>query len=302
MGISQGSGRFGALLTAMVTPFDDEGSLGVDAALALARYLVSHGSDGLVVAGTTGEGPVLSDDEVLGLWRVLAEALTVPVVAGTGTADTRHSLELTRLAQQAGVAGVLVVTPYYSRPPQAGLVQHFTAVADVTDLPVLLYDIPARAGRRISLDTMIALATGVSNIVGVKDATGDMARPSLQRLACGDDWLLLSGDDPSALGYMAHGGAGVISVTANVAPGPCAAFCNAALAGDFETARHWQQRLVRLHKALFADASPAPTKFALASLGLCAEEARLPIAPCSEGARAQVREAMREAGVAECQS
>jgi 4-hydroxy-tetrahydrodipicolinate synthase len=293
---------FRGVFTALVTPFRD-GVLDEDAFGRLIERQIEAGVHGLVPVGTTGETATLSHEEhrrVIEICMAVA-ARRVPVIAGAGSNATAEAVELVRHARQLGADAALVVTPYYNRPSQEGLYRHYAAICDAVDLPIVVYNVPSRTSVDIS-DATLARLSSLPNIVGVKDATGDMARPSLQRLACGDDWLLLSGDDPSALGYMAHGGAGVISVTANVAPGPCAAFCNAALAGDFETARHWQQRLVRLHKALFADASPAPTKFALASLGLCAEEARLPIAPCSEGARAQVREAMREAGVAECQS
>src|SRR5271165_1155576 len=166
--------RFGAVVTAMVTPFDGAGDLDVDAAVTLARWLTEHGSDGLVLAGTTGEGPVLADGERVDLWRAVAGAVTVPVLAGSGTNDTRHSIELTKLAATTGVAGVLVVTPYYNRPSQQGLYDHFTAVAGASPLPVLLYDIPVRAGRKISTDTMLRLAHDVPNVVGVKDAAGDV--------------------------------------------------------------------------------------------------------------------------------
>src|SRR5438874_7405226 len=163
-------GRFGAVLTAMATPFDDDGRLDVDGAVRLARWLTEHGNDGLVVAGTTGEGPVLSDDERLELWRAVAEAVSVPVVAGTGTNDTAHSVELTRRAAGTGIAGTLVVTPYYNRPSQAGLEAHFRAVAATADLPMLIYDIPIRTGRKVSHDLLVKLAGDVPNIVGVKDA------------------------------------------------------------------------------------------------------------------------------------
>ncbi|HYA69590.1 MAG TPA: dihydrodipicolinate synthase family protein, partial [Acidimicrobiales bacterium] len=168
-----GAGRFGAVVTAMVTPFDASGALDIDGAVTLARWLAGNGSDGLVVAGTTGEGPVLSDAELAELWRAVSESVTVPVIAGTGSNDTRHSVACTRLARDVGVDGALVVTPYYSRPSQAGLLAHFRAVADATDLPVLLYDIPVRTGRRIAPDTMLRLARDVPNIVGVKDASAD---------------------------------------------------------------------------------------------------------------------------------
>jgi 4-hydroxy-tetrahydrodipicolinate synthase len=170
-----GPGRFGAVLTAMATPFTADGSLDLDGAAHLARWLVAHGNDGLVVAGTTGESPVLSDGEKRDLWRAVAEAVTVPVIAGSGTNDTAHSVELSRMAADAGAAGILAVTPYYSRPPQTGLAAHFRAVAAATELPVLIYDIPVRTGRKVAHETLVSLAKEVPTIVGVKDAAGDPA-------------------------------------------------------------------------------------------------------------------------------
>jgi 4-hydroxy-tetrahydrodipicolinate synthase len=189
-----------------------------------------------------------------------------------------------------------MVTPYYNRPSQEGLYRHYAAVNEAVQLPILVYNVPTRTSVDITNETLGRLAK-LPNIVGIKDATGDMSRASVQRLTCGADWTMLSGDDPTAMGYIAHGGHGCISVTANVAPKACAQFYDACLAGDFEKARQGQDRLVRLHKALFLDASPAPTKFALAQLGLCGEEARLPISPCSEAVKPQILDAMREAGV-----
>jgi 4-hydroxy-tetrahydrodipicolinate synthase len=190
----------------------------------------------------------------------------------------------------------LMVTGYYNRPSQEGIYRHYAAVDAAIDMPVLVYNVPGRAVVDVSNDTLERLAK-LPNIIGIKDATADVARVSLQRLTCGEDWVLLSGDDPTALGYIAHGGHGCISVTANVAPAACASFFNACMAGDFATARSLQDRLIRLHKALFLDASPAPTKFALAHLGLCAEEARLPIAPCAEAVKPAILDAMRDAGL-----
>ena len=290
---------FGRLLTAMVTPFAEDESVDLAAAADLARYLVDDlGNDGLVVNGTTGESPTTTDAEKLETLRVVLEAVgdRARVIAGAGSYDTAHSVKLARASAAEGAHGLLVVTPYYSKPPQSGLIAHFTAVADATDLPVLLYDIPPRSVIPIEPDTIRALASH-PNIVGIKDATSDLSRASVMRRTCGQDFVLLSGEDATALGYMAHGGHGCISVTANVAPEAMSQLMNACLRGDYAEALALQDRLIRLHKALFADASPAPTKFALSQLGLCSEEARLPIAPCSEPARAQVLEGMREAGL-----
>ncbi len=200
-----GPGRFGAVLTAMVTPFTADGSLDLDGAATLARWLVEHGNDGLVVAGTTGESPVLSDAEKRDLWRAVSEAVTVPVIAGSGTNDTAHSVELSRMAADAGAAGILAVTPYYSRPPQTGLDAHFRAIASATNLPVLIYDIPIRTGRKVAHETLVSLAHDVATIVGVKDAAGDPAASArlLAETPAGFD--LYSGDDALTLPLLAIG-------------------------------------------------------------------------------------------------
>jgi 4-hydroxy-tetrahydrodipicolinate synthase len=195
-----------------------------------------------------------------------------------------------------GADGALVVTPYYNRPSQEGLYQHYRALNDAVQIPILLYNVPSRTGVDLSNDTVERLAR-LPNIVGVKDATGDMGRASLMRLRCGEDFVMLSGDDPSALGYIAHGGHGCISVTCNVTPEPFSALIESALRGDFAAALAKQDQLMRLHRALFLDASPSPTKFAMAALGLCTEEVRLPVVPCSEAARPGVLDAMRHAGL-----
>jgi 4-hydroxy-tetrahydrodipicolinate synthase len=220
----------------------------------------------------------------------------VPVIAGAGSNSTAEAIELVGYAKQIGADAALVVAPYYNRPSQEGIYLHYKAINDAVQLPVLLYNVPSRTVADISNDTVARLAK-LPNIVGIKDATGDLARASLQRLDCGEGWCLLSGNDDVGLGYMAHGGHGCISVTANVAPEACAKMYNDALAGDWKAALYVQDRLIRLHKALFSDASPAPTKFALAQLGLCSEDTRLPIAPASQASRAEVLAAMKDAGV-----
>jgi 4-hydroxy-tetrahydrodipicolinate synthase len=220
----------------------------------------------------------------------------VPVIAGAGSNATAEAIELVRHAKTVGADAALCVSPYYNRPSQEGIYQHYRAINDAVELPVLVYNVPGRTASDVSNETLARLSA-LPNIIGVKDATSDMTRVSFQRLMCGEDWVMLSGDDPTALGYMAHGGHGCISVTANVAPDGCAAFYNAAMAGDWQAAREWQDRLVKLHKALFLDASPAPTKFALAHLGLCAEDCRLPITPCAEAVKPAILEALHEAGL-----
>jgi 4-hydroxy-tetrahydrodipicolinate synthase len=288
---------FKGVFPALVTPIRD-GEVDEAAFVALVERQIAAGVHGLVPVGTTGEASTLSHDEhrrVVELC-VSTAAGRVPVIAGAGSNATSEAIELVRHAKTVGADAALVVTPYYNRPSQEGLYAHFAAINEAVQLPVLVYNVPSRTGVDISNATLQRLAA-LPNIVGAKDATGDLARASLQRLACGPDWVMLSGDDPTALGYLAHGGHGCISVTANVAPGPCASFFNAALSDDWKTALYWQDRLVHLHKALFSDASPSPTKFALSHLGLCAEDARLPVVPCSEASRQEVLAAMREAGV-----
>jgi 4-hydroxy-tetrahydrodipicolinate synthase len=289
--------RFHGVLPALITPFRD-GEVDEESFIRLIERQIAGGVHGLVPAGTTGESATLSHDEHR---RVVELCVTtaggrVPVIAGAGSNSTAEAIELTRHARAVGADAVLMVTGYYNRPSQEGIYRHYAAVDAAVDMPVLVYNVPGRAIVDISNETLERLAK-LPNIVGIKDATADVARVSIQRLVCGDEWVLLSGDDPTALGYIAHGGHGCISVTANVAPAACATFYNACMAGDFAAARTVQDRLIRLHKALFLDASPAPTKFALAHLGLCAEDSRLPIAPCADAVKPAILEAMRAAGV-----
>jgi 4-hydroxy-tetrahydrodipicolinate synthase len=288
---------FSGVLPALVTPFRD-GAVDEDAFVRLVERQIAGGVHGLVPVGTTGETATLSHDEHRRVVELCVKTAAgrVPVIAGAGSNSTDEAIELVRHAKEVGADAALVVTPYYNRPSQEGLYAHYQAINDAVEMPVIIYNVPSRTSVDISNETLARLAK-LPNMVGIKDATGDLARASLQRLTCGEDWVMLSGDDPTALGYMAHGGHGCISVTANVAPEQCAAFFNDALNGQWQGALYGQDRLVRLHKALFADASPSPTKFALAHLGLCTEEARLPIVPCSKAARSVVLDAMRDAGV-----
>ncbi len=288
---------FKGVLPALVTPFRD-GVVDEEAFVRLVERQIAGGVHGLVPVGTTGESATLSHDEhrrVVELC-VATAAGRVPVIAGCGSNATAEAVELVRHAKTVGADAALVVTPYYNRPSQEGLYAHYAAINAAVQLPVLVYNVPGRTSVDIANETLVRLAK-LPNIVGIKDATGDLTRASFQRLTCGDDWVMLSGDDPTALGYMAHGGHGCISVTANVAPEQCAAFYDNVLAGRWADALYGQDGLVRLHKALFSDASPSPTKFALAHLGLCAEDARLPIVACSQAARVEVLAAMRDAGV-----
>ncbi|MBS0410119.1 MAG: 4-hydroxy-tetrahydrodipicolinate synthase [Proteobacteria bacterium] len=288
---------FKGVNTALVTPFRD-GAIDEAAFVALVERQIQGGVHGLVPVGTTGETSTLSHDEhkrVVELCVATARG-RVPVIAGAGSNSTEEAIDLVRHAKTVGAHAALVVTPYYNRPSQEGLYLHFKAINDAVELPVFVYNVPSRTSVDISNETLARLSE-LPNIVGIKDATGDLTRVSFQRLMCGPEWVMLSGDDPTALGYIAHGGHGCISVTSNVAPAECAAFYDALLGGAFETALQWQDKLVRLHKALFLDSSPAPTKFALAHLGLCEPQVRLPIAPCADAVKPAILEAMAAAGV-----
>ena len=273
--------RFGRVLTAMATPFDDSGNLDLDQAAVLANYLVAHGSEGLVVAGTTGESPVLSDDERLSLIKAVCEAVTVPVLAGTTTNDTRHSIELTSQAAALGAAGVLAVTPYYNRPPQAGLFAHFKAVAQSTSLPVMLYDIPARTGRKISVETIVGLSQECPNIIGVKDASGDLAAAAQTIAQTPPTFDLYSGDDSLTLAFLDIGGVGVVSVASHWVGDMMQAVIGAFLSGD-------QEKVTELESVLSVSydfesterwPNPLPTKAVLRALGLNVGQCRLPMGP-----------------------
>ena len=273
--------RFGGLLTAMVTPFDEGGALDLDAAADLARWLVDHGSEGLVVAGATGEVSVLTDDEKLSLWRAVAEAVTVPVIAGAGTNDTAHSIELTKAAAATGAAAILVVTPYYSRPSQEGIRRHVESVAAATELPVMVYDIPARTGRRIATDTMVALAREVKNVVAVKDSTLDV--PGVARLLTKTPagFEVYCGDDELALAMLAVGAVGHVSVVSHWAGRELAAMIEAHLKGDVAGARDTNARLVESFdfKSTEAFPNPLPAKAACRALGLAVGQCRDPLGP-----------------------
>jgi 4-hydroxy-tetrahydrodipicolinate synthase len=288
---------FKGLFPALVTPFRN-GGVDEEAFVRLVERQIAGGVHGLVPVGTTGETATLSHDEHRRVVEICVATARgrVPVIAGAGSNSTEEAVELVRHAKAVGADAALVVTPYYVRPSQEGLYAHFAAINAAVQLPVVVYNVPSRTGTDISNEVLARLAK-LPNIVGIKDATSDLSRASMQRLMCGDDWVMLTGDDPTALGYMAHGGHGCISVTSNVAPEQTAAMYNAVMAGDWDGALQQQDRLIRLHRALFSDASPAPTKFALAHLGLCAEDVRLPLVTASEASRVEVLAAMRDAGV-----
>lgn len=284
-------------MTALVTPFRN-GRLDEDAFRALIDWQIESGIHGLVPVGTTGESPTLTHDEHRRAVEIcVAEARgRVPVIAGAGSNNTVEAVDLARHAEQSGADGVLVVTPYYNKPSQEGLFRHFKAINDAVGLPIIIYNIPPRSVVDMSVETMKRLYE-LPNIAGVKDATGNVARVSLQRHAMGPDFIQLSGEDMTALAAMAAGGHGVISVTANVAPKACADQQNACLGGDYATALALQDRLTPLHKALFLEPNPAGPKYALSLLGYMAEDARLPMVAVGEATQTAIRAAMRHAGV-----
>jgi 4-hydroxy-tetrahydrodipicolinate synthase len=274
----------------MVTPFDDAGALDLDAAAELARWLQDHGNDGLVVAGTTGEAPTLTESGKLDLWRAVSEAVTIPVIAGTGTNNTWESVALTRQAKAAGAAGVLVVGPYYNRPTQAGIEAHFRAVADATDLPVLLYDVPGRTGRRIAHDVLVRLTNDVTNIVALKDATGDP--PAAARLlADAPDLEIYSGDDSLTLPLLAVGAVGVVGVATHWCAPEMAEMIAAFEKGEVVRAREINTKLLPSYQyensdtCVFSQAAKAMMR----TLGLRVGECRLPLGPAPEGTEQQAR-------------
>lgn len=289
---------FKGSITALITPFKD-GKVDVAAFRKLVEWQIDQGTHGLVPCGTTGESPTLTHDEHKQVIELCIEAASgrVPVIAGTGSNSTAEAVELTRHAKEAGADGVLVVTPYYNKPTQEGLYLHYKAINDCADIPILIYNIPGRSVVDMSVDTMARLFK-LSNIVGVKDATANMARASQQRAALGSDFIQLSGEDATALGFMAHGGTGCISVTANIAPALCAEFQLACLAGNFRLALQLQDRLMPLHEALFVESNPGPVKYAASKLGLCNEETRLPLAPIAAASRKRVDDALATVGLA----
>ena len=290
--------RFGAVVTAMVTPFDADGALDLDAAVTLARWLADHGSDGLVVTGTTGEGPVLTDDERADLWRAVAEAVTVPVVAGSGSNDTAHSVELTRRAAGCGVAGALVVTPYYNRPSQAGIEAHFRAVAEATDLPVMIYDIPVRTGRKVASEVLLRLAREVPQVVAVKDAAGDPAATARLIAEAPGGFEVYSGDDGLTLPLLAVGAVGVVGVATHWAGPQFGEMITSFSKGDVERARRVNEQLLESFAFETGDAAPnpIPAKAMMRVLGLPVGQCRLPLGPAPEGLEDRARQVLDRLG------
>jgi 4-hydroxy-tetrahydrodipicolinate synthase len=284
-------------LPALVTPFKN-GELDLVALKKLVDWHIAEGSHGLVPVGTTGESPTLSHAEHQ---RVIEEVVAavagrVPVIAGAGSNNTVEGISLIRHAEKVGATAALVVTPYYNKPTQAGLIAHYTALHDCCALPIIIYNIPGRSVVDMTPETMGVLAK-LPRIIGVKDATGKIERVSMQRASCGADFIQLSGEDATALGFNAHGGVGCISVTANVAPRLCSEFQEATLAGDYAKALEYQDRLMPLHEAIFIEPGLVGAKYALSVLGLCNDEVRLPLVGLTDGTKAKIKAAMKHAGL-----
>ena len=288
---------FRGSITALVTPMRD-GRLDEEAFRGLVEWQIAEGTHGLVPVGTTGESPTLTHDEHKKVVEICIEVADgrVPVIAGAGSNNTVEAIELARHAEKAGADGLLIVTPYYNKPNQEGLYQHFKAINDAVGIPIVIYNIPPRSVIDMSVETMARLFE-LENIVGVKDATAKLDRVSLQRHAMGPDFIQLSGEDATALAFNAHGGHGCISVTANVAPKLLSEFQSACLAGDFVKALDYQDRLMPLHRALFLEPNPTGVKYALSVIGKMAEDVRLPLVAVSEPTRKEIRAAMVHAGL-----
>jgi 4-hydroxy-tetrahydrodipicolinate synthase len=288
---------FQGSITALITPFKN-GEVDAKAFQRLVEWQIDQGTHGLVPVGTTGESPTLTHEEHKQVIELCIEAAAkrVPVIAGTGSNSTSEAIALTRFAKKAGADGALVVTPYYNKPTQEGLYLHYKAINDAVDIPIIIYNIPGRSIVDMSVDTMARLFK-LPNIAGLKDATANMARVSQQRAAMGIEFVQLSGEDATALGFNAHGGQGCISVTANIAPALCSEFQLACLGSNFKRALEIQDRLMPLHDALFVESNPGPVKYAAEKLGLCSGETRLPLAPLAPASKAKVDAALAQVGL-----
>jgi 4-hydroxy-tetrahydrodipicolinate synthase len=284
-------------IPALVTPFKN-GELDLDTLKKLVDWQIEQGSTGLVPVGTTGESPTLSHEEHEAVVEAVVKfaAGRVPVIAGAGSNNTVEGIRLIQHAERVGADAALVVTPYYNKPTQAGLIAHYTALHDCCTLPIIIYNIPGRSVVDMQPETMGKLAQ-LPRIIGVKDATGKIERVSMQRASCGPDFIQLSGEDATALGFNAHGGTGCISVTANVAPKLCAEFQAATLAGDYRKALAYQDRLMPLHEAIFLEPGLAGAKYGLSLLGRCTEDVRLPLVGLTDATKARIKAAMEHAGI-----
>ncbi|MDX1739230.1 MAG: 4-hydroxy-tetrahydrodipicolinate synthase [Alphaproteobacteria bacterium] len=290
---------FTGSMTALITPMKEDGSVDEKAFQNFVQWQIDQGTDGLVPVGTTGESATLSHEEherVISLCLEVAKG-KVPVIAGAGSNSTQEAVSLTKHAAAAGADATLAVTPYYNKPTQEGMYQHFKAVAQAADTPVFIYNIPGRSVVDMSVETMARLAKDFDNIIGVKDATADLSRPLATRLACGEDFIQLSGEDATVVGFLAQGGHGCISVSSNVAPGLCAKLHDAWQDKDWAEVERLRDLLMPVHEAMFCEASPAPAKYAAELLGLCNSLGRLPVVELTDGAKSQVKAALVSAGL-----
>jgi len=292
------SPMFKGSYVALITPMRPDGAVDEAAFSAFVDWQIQQGTQGIIPVGTTGESPTLNHDEHRRVVEIAVEVAAgrVPVIAGAGSNSTAEAIELIRHAKEAGADAALVVTPYYNKPTQSGMVLHYTAIADAVDLPIVIYNIPPRSVVDMSVETMAHLARH-RNIVGVKDSTANLARPLHTRRACGAEFVQMSGEDHTALAFMAAGGHGCISVTGNIAPRLCSEMHRAWQDGETDKAIAIQDRLLALHDAMFVESNPGPVKYGASLMGHGSEHCRLPLAPVSDGTRAQVRAAMLDAGL-----
>ena len=288
---------FTGSIPALITPFKN-GSVDVTTLEKLVEWHIGEGSSGLVAVGTTGESPTLSHDEHRKVIEIVVKtsAGRIPIIAGAGSNSTSESADLIKFASKIGADGALIVTPYYNKPNQTGLYEHFATLNKISDLPIIIYNIPGRSVIDMTVQTMAKLSK-LNNIIGVKDATGDVGRVSDTRAACGKDFVQLCGNDDIALGFNAHGGQGCISVIANIAPKLSAKFQSAMMSGDYATAMELQDKLLPLHRAAFLEPNPCPTKFALEVLGRCDGELRLPLVEIADETKDQMIKALNHAGL-----
>ena len=289
---------FSGSITALITPFQN-GAVDEDAMARFVKWQIDEGSNGLVPVGTTGESPTVSHEEHRRVIEITLEVAKnkVPVIAGAGSNSTREAIHLAEFAEKVGADGILTIVPYYNKPNQEGLFQHFSSIAKATSLPVIIYSVPGRTVVDIQVDTLKRLRAECPNVVGIKDATADMSKATMTRAALGNEFIMLSGEDITALGFNAHGGRGCISVTSNVAPKLCSAFQAACQAGDFATALTIQDRLAPLHKALFIEPNPQGVKYAAKRLGLFGDDIRLPLVPVADATRKAIDDALVHAGL-----
>jgi 4-hydroxy-tetrahydrodipicolinate synthase len=289
--------HFSGSIPALITPFA-EGSISRDSLKRLIDWHVDQGSSGLVICGTTGECPTLSHEEHILVIREAVKLVRgrIPVIAGAGSNSTEEAVSLSRAAEQAGADALLHVTGYYNRPTQSQVIEHFRTLDRAVQLPIIVYNIPSRTGQELSVDTIAVLA-GLEHVAGVKDSTGNVARVTMERLRINRPFSFLSGDDATSLGYVAQGGHGCISVTANVVPKVCAEMFNALRRGDLARARSLHDNLMPLHVSLFLEPSPAGVKYAMSKLGLCANELRMPLSPATGTARAAIDQALEALGL-----